>query len=292
MRHKNEGRALFCEDELAISRYVIYTPSQFARNSLLYLQETGTLSAVQPYETGRSGLRSYLFFIVCSGSGTFRYDGIQYHIQTGDCVFIDCRKPYSQISSEDLWTLQWVHMNGITMDQIYQKYREHGGKSVFSTKHGAQYQELLNQVYGASDGNTYLYSMELAEKLVGILNLLMRETLEGREEHHRPNSKVDVEAVKAYLEEHYQEQLTLEQLANHFFVDKFYLTKVFKQRYDTTINNYLNQVRITRAKELLRFTDRSIESVGRSVGIPEANYFARVFKKIEGISPSTYRQEW
>ena len=88
------------------------------------------------------------------------------------------------------------------------------------------------------------------------------------------------------------DQLTLDQLAEKFYVDKFYLTKLFKAQFDTTINSFLNQVRITRAKQLLRFSDLSVEEIGRNVGIPEPNYFARVFKKVEGIAPSSYRKLW
>ena len=88
------------------------------------------------------------------------------------------------------------------------------------------------------------------------------------------------------------ENLSLDGLAELFFIDKFYLTKIFKAQYDTTINSYLNQVRITKGKELLRFSQLPIEEIGEKVGIPEPNYFARVFKKIEGISPSMYRAQW
>ncbi len=59
-----------------------------------------------------------------------------------------------------------------------------------------------------------------------------------------------------------------------------------------SVTTYLQNVRITHAKQLLRFTDKSVEEVGLSCGIGELNYFSRVFKEVEGVSPSTYREQW
>lgn len=71
--------------------------STFARSSLIYLQEVGTLKATYPHKSERSGLTSCLFFTVLNGDG-----GLviweSYELTTGDCAFIDCRKPYSHIT--------------------------------------------------------------------------------------------------------------------------------------------------------------------------------------------------
>lgn len=70
------------------------------------------------------------------------------------------------------------------------------------------------------------------------------------------------------------------------------MTRIFKEQFGISINNYLLQIRITRAKELLRFTDLSVEKIGADCGILDANYFARTFKKAEGVSPGEFRKLW
>ena len=60
----------------------------------------------------------------------------------------------------------------------------------------------------------------------------------------------------------------------------------------TTVNNYLISKRITRAKQLLRFTDMTVDEIGVAVGMADANYFSRMFRKAEGISPREYRKQW
>lgn len=76
-------------------------------------------------------------------------------------------------------------------------------------------------------------------------------------------------SVKEYLDEHYAEKIMLEELAEKFFINKFYLSKIFKETYGTTVNNYLISKRITRAKQLLRFTDS------------KRQVFLRIFKSLD-----------
>ena len=96
------------------SSRIIYTPSTFARTSLLHLQEVGSLQAVHPHISQREDLVSFLCFIVLSGEGTLSYEEQTYQLGQGDCVFIACRKAYSHSTSDNLWSLQWCHFYLIT----------------------------------------------------------------------------------------------------------------------------------------------------------------------------------
>ena len=83
---------LFSDQKAAVvtSDRVLYTPSGFARDSLLHLQEIGRLMARKPHVSSRSALSSYLFFMVREGEGTLTYEGKTYDLKKGDCVFVDC----------------------------------------------------------------------------------------------------------------------------------------------------------------------------------------------------------
>jgi YesN/AraC family two-component response regulator len=104
--------------------------------------------------------------------------------------------------------------------------------------------------------------------------------------------KKSLQEIKAYLETTYTEKITLDDLASRFYINKYYLTRIFKEQYGSTITNYILELRITRAKQLLRFSEMPIEEVGNAVGINDANYFARIFRKIEGTTPHNYRKLW
>ena len=104
--------------------------------------------------------------------------------------------------------------------------------------------------------------------------------------------KASVADVKEYLDSHYAEKITLDGLAAHFYINKYYLTKVFKEQYGQSITTYLLNVRITKAKQLLRFSEKSVEEIGMEVGLGAPHYFSQTFKSVEGVPPSVYRKQW
>ena len=264
------------------SSRIIYTPSTFARTSLLHLQEAGSLQAIHPHTSTRTNLLSFLCFIVLSGKGELSYEEQTYQLSEGDCVFIDCRKAYSHSTSNDLWSLQWCHFYAPSLPAVYEKYKERGGRPVFHPADIKPFTTLLTDIYDLASSSDYIRDMRINEK----------------EQSWHPESmtvsrkRLELAAVKEYLDEHYTEKIALDDLSEHFFINKFYLSKIFRETYGTTVNNYLISKRITRAKQLLRFTDMTVDEVGAAVGMGDANYFSRMFRKMEGISPREYRKQW
>ena len=102
------------------SNRTLYIPSEFAKKSLLYLQEVGTSTTYSSSTNSRDKLDSFLFFIVVDGSGTLKYNNRTIKLTKGMCTYIDCNKPYSHTS--DNWTIRWVHFNGLNSRDIYTKY--------------------------------------------------------------------------------------------------------------------------------------------------------------------------
>ena len=270
---------------------ILYTPSAFARGSLLHLQEVGTLKALHPHTSTRSGLVSYLCFLVLEGEGSLTYDGRQYSLKLGDCVFTDCRKTYSHSTSDCLWSLSWCHFYAPFMPAIYEKYKERGGLPVFHPEKPDAFQKIFVQLYELAAASDYIRDMRINESLSALLTLLMQES--WNPDHVAVSKKrMELAAVKAYMDEHYTQKLTLDDLEAQFFINKYYLLKIFKETYGMTISSYLISKRITRAKQLLRFTQMTIDEVGCAVGMDGAGYFSRMFKKAEGISPKEYRKQW
>lgn len=279
-------------DRAVRSDRVIYTPTFFAKDALVYLQEVGELTALKDHSSCRKDLNSLLFFVVKDGAGEVEYGGEVHQLTAGDCVWIDCRQPYCHRSSSDrLWTLEWVHFYGKSVEAVYEKYLERGGKNVFHTEKMTGYTHLLEAVQVMADSEDYIRDMRINEYLQKLLTLLMEETYRPVQESSSAKQE-NIQKVRDYLEAHYEERITLEGLAKQFYINKFYLTKLFKQTYGVTVNSYLMQIRITRAKQLLRFTDLSIELIGEKCGISDPNYFSRAFKKMEGLTPGRYRRMW
>lgn len=97
-----------------------------------------------------------------------------------------------------------------------------------------------------------------------------------------------MEAVKKYLENRFQEDLSLTEVAEHFGLSKYQLIRKFQQRCHTTPINYLKKIRIIHSLELL-LGDEKIETIARQVGYANGNYFSKVFRSEMGMSPGEYR---
>ena len=291
----NQNEELFMPSASVRSDRILYTPSSFAKANLLYLQEAGILTAAAPHVNRREKLYSCLCFLVLEGRGKLMYEGQTYFLEQGDVVFIDCRKPYSHSTGEqekELWILRWCHFYGASLPFIYEKYRERGGRPVIRPESAKVYDELLKDLYVTASSDDYIRDMRINEKLSMLLTCLMGESWHPGEHREGYARKRDIRQVKNYVDENYHQKITLESAAELFYINKHYLARLFKEQYGITFTAYLQQVRITYAKRMLRFTDKKIEEIGRECGVGELAYFGRVFKKIEGISPGEYRKIW
>ena len=93
----------------------------------------------------------------------------------------------------------------------------------------------------------------------------------------------------AYMEEHYQEKLTLNKVADQIYVSQWHLSKLLNKQEGKNFSEILNQIRINKAKELLKDPALRIADIAEMVGFVEVAHFSRVFKKVAGVSVNEYR---
>jgi YesN/AraC family two-component response regulator len=98
----------------------------------------------------------------------------------------------------------------------------------------------------------------------------------------------NAEEIAGYIREHLTEDINNSTIAEHFHFHKNYLSSQFARCYGKPIHQYILEMRIIRAVSLLESGRKSISEISESVGFKDANYFARYFKKITGISPTAY----
>ena len=98
-----------------------------------------------------------------------------------------------------------------------------------------------------------------------------------------------VEQVRSYIQEHFCEELSLEDIANACDMSKYYLCHVFKENMGISAFNYLIWLRMEEARRLLATTSLKVAQVGLQVGYSDPNYFITAFKKQEGMTPTEYR---
>lgn len=279
------------QGEYVNSSRILYTPSEFARENLLYLQEIGQVQAKRPHKNSHPDLASYLFMMVLSGSGTLACLGEQFALSAGGCALINCMNEYYHESSADLWTIRFIHFYGPTASGIYQKYLERGGKIVFYPDDIDCFMECWEKTAKLASSDDHIRDMKINEQLASLYCLLMAQSWHPEVFHSRRGAQSLFE-IKEYLRSHLSEKITLDMLSEKFYMNKYYLSRLFKNEYGLTTGDYLLQVRISRAKELLRFSSLSVEEIGVRCGIAPLYYFSRIFKQAEGVSPRDYRRQW
>lgn len=110
------------------------------------------------------------------------------------------------------------------------------------------------------------------------------------EEADRSESSKPVRIAKTYMEEHYSEKIVLEDLAALVDLNPVYFSVLFKKETDMNISSYLKQIRMEKAKELLRTTNETIAAIGDSVGYRDSRHFSQSFTKYVGVKPALYRR--
>jgi transcriptional regulator GlxA family with amidase domain len=98
-----------------------------------------------------------------------------------------------------------------------------------------------------------------------------------------------VQQIRAYLEDHYAENVSLEQLASSVNLSPFHLLRVFRDAIGLPPHTYLTQVRVTRARQLLRASLRPVE-VALAVGFSDQSHLTKHFKSLVGVTPAQYAQ--
>jgi two-component system response regulator YesN len=98
-------------------------------------------------------------------------------------------------------------------------------------------------------------------------------------------------AVEQYITDNLKEDINLKDTATKFNLSPYYFSRTFKKVFGYNFSDYLNLIRINKAKKLLKDDSLSIKEICYLVGYSDPNYFSKVFKKYEGVTPTEYRDK-
>ena len=123
-----------------------------------------------------------------------------------------------------------------------------------------------------------------------IIRLMRSTSLAVQTEPAGTSGNRQCASVRRYMDLHFKEPLTLEQLAEEAHMNKYYLSHAFKREYGVSPINYLISRRINESKYLLTETDLSMSQIAQLLGFSSLSYFSQTFRKTQGISPMEFRQ--
>ena len=127
-------------------------------------------------------------------------------------------------------------------------------------------------------------------ELKHLLKTSLGDYLEASRAAMEAESARPIRQALQYIEDHYAEKLTLEELADIVELNAVYFSVLFKKETGINFSSYLVNVRMEKAKEILCSTNETIAAVAESVGYKDSRYFSQVFTKTVGIKPALYRK--
>ncbi|WP_088102755.1 response regulator [Halalkalibacter urbisdiaboli] len=150
-------------------------------------------------------------------------------------------------------------------------------------------EQLMNETLDMSQLLTKVYSQRTIRELTSWMGERIdtwvgqtKEELNGKKSHKL------IVAVKDYVKENYDQEITLAEIADTLYVNRNYLSQLFKKVTGETFVTYLNRFRIEKAKERLREKKYMVYEVSEMVGYQNSTYFSQVFKSVTGMSPSEF----
>jgi two-component system response regulator YesN len=151
--------------------------------------------------------------------------------------------------------------------------------------------ERNEEISGSMESlNRMIHDAEDTESLEGILREAALRVAERINRYNNKSIKLIVKKAIEYIHENYREQLTLNDIASHVYVSPSYVSRMFGREVGKNFVDYLNEVRIEKAKELLNDVRYKTYEIADKVGIQDARYFSRLFKKYTGKTPTEYRE--
>ncbi|WP_313640848.1 AraC family transcriptional regulator [Paenibacillus sp.] len=258
----------------------------------LHVLFAGQSQTIPMHQAGPKIYDYYLLHFIESGSGVFRTEHHKYALGKGDFFLIHPGQLVSYISDKDQpWCYRWAAFTGSEADALVLQTSFTPQKPVVTTTGDSIIPGALSsimQAFKANKESAHLTSLGYLYLIVGeaadLLSSFSR--LPGAESQ----VKRTVKQMIHYMASQYAHPVSIEQMCDTLGYNRAYLSRVFKQETGLSPVTYLLKLRIEKSRQLLRERpELSVEQVAASVGLTDALYFSRQFKRFCAQSPTAYR---
>ncbi|MBP3434861.1 MAG: AraC family transcriptional regulator [Clostridia bacterium] len=233
------------------------------------------------------GRPDYQLLYVAGGTAKFRIGDEWQRVDEGGAVLYCPDEPQEYLYHlEDNPDIYWVHFTGTAAAETVTRCGLHGG-AVVSAGVESRYRELFEAII-----RELQLKRPLGDELTAVLvqELMVRMARRDRESHtDRPRSAMIENAVRE-MERRFAEPLTVAALAEQFHVEVCWFSRLFRRQMGASPQQYLMNIRMMKARELLSTTDCPIGEAARLSGYDNPLYFSRLFSRLYGCLPREYRR--
>jgi len=255
--------------------------SEFAKSALFYLIFAGHFICSKKYEINRTYLDMFLLMHVQTGRLICQFEDKEWLVEANQIILMDCKRPHAYYSDAEKTTFQWIHFSGNSCQAYYEHLKSQN--LLLSTP-------LIEST--TMHINTLVKMIELPIFEEQTASILLHSILRNI------STQKDKEVIKLdpvinwsieYIHEHYAENITIDDISKKINLSKYHFIRSFKKATGSTPHEYLINLRLKRAMELLTTTSTSIEVISEKCGFSSASHFARCFRNVMGTNPSEFR---
>ena len=229
-----------------------------------------------------------LFYIV-GGKGQFLIQDKLYPVNANNLVIINPNITHTEVSI-NAQPLEYIVL-GIEGIELSPNERSDGQFHILDHFESAEISGCLRNILREMEQkNTGHEDVCQAYMEILIIRLMRNTALTVSTDAQVASGNRQCAAVKRYIDLHFKEPLTLEQLAKESHINKYYLSHAFKQEYGISPINYMINRRIEESKYLLAETDLSLSQVAQLLGFSSLSYFSQVFRRTQSLTPMEYRK--
>lgn len=226
-------------------------------------------------------------FFIMSGSGTFQLQRHSFPVSGRSLVIINPGVMHCEQSNQGS-PMEYIVLG---VENLEMAANEQG--YVLTTFHldwdaiSVSLRLMLQEARSGQDGYSQVCQRMLE---IILLRILRRRGLSLASEAVGMDDNRECGLVRRYIDEHFKESITLDQLAELAHINKYYLVHAFRKAYGTSPINYLISRRIQESRFLLTNSNHSLSQIARILGFSSLSYFSQSFHRTEGVSPMEYRK--
>ncbi len=231
--------------------------------------------------------------LVLDGRGTLFSSGRNYSIQKGDFIINNALIPHSEKTSTEAPLEQLcINLSGVRRSGYRENEFIHqslcpviptGDFFVFI-------RELFLILLKLYEDQPEGYEDVIHDSLRNLLSVIDLILPKDQRENNDSVKFPIIRDVLEYLDCHYQENISLDDLAHKFYFSSYYLARKFKDETGYTVNQYLINRRMGEAERMLLYEDYSTAEIAKRVGYGNIHYFYKTFRKYAGCTPNKFRQ--
>jgi len=257
----------------------VHTPSSFALDNLFYIRLEALYTCGPRYEVKRSGLNSFLMFYIKEGELLFEYEGRSFVAHKKDIVILDCMRPqrYQALTRTSFY---WFHFDGSASRAYFEHFKENRGIHFQNTRGMEEHFVLIHDLMRSGCPDEGIMSVHIHR----IMALLFSSVGTG-------GTPSDIVArARVYMDAHYMEKLSAEQIAEASRVSPSHLFRLFRKETGLTPYAYLTNVRMEHAMKMLLNTSYTVEEIADYCAFCSSANFIRAFRQSTGVTPRKYRK--